>query len=278
MKSVLIIGGDSTIGSAIADACRDAGIHIERTSRRPGAEGHSLDLAQAAKTWANMPAVDVAYVCAAIAKLDACEMYPAQTSFVNVQQTRTLCEQLIAQGTHIIFFSSNHVFDGGVPMRRPTDLVSPQSQYGKQKAALESYLLSQRGSAAVLRLTKVVTRPWHLLQRWERALRRGETLSAFMDLVFAPIPLLEVAASAITLGAEGHTGVFHLSGTEDISYYEAAKHFAQSLDLDVRLVRPATAAEQGIPLWLRPMHTTLRTSHGILSRAVPPPDELFTLQ
>jgi dTDP-4-dehydrorhamnose reductase len=275
MKSALIIGGESAIGSAIANACQNAGIHIERTSRRPEAKVLSLDLAKAEYSWPNMPPVDVAYVCAAIAKLDVCETQPTQTSFVNVQQTRTLCARLIAQGTHIVFFSSNHVFDGAAPMRRTTERISPQSQYGQQKAALESYLLSQQGSVTVLRLTKVVTRPWPLIQRWKSALQNGGAISAFTDLVFAPIPLAEVVASAITLGAARHTGIFHLSGTEDISYYEAATQFAQSLSLDLHLVQPVAAADHGIPLQLRPLCTTLLTSSSIVSNAIPPPMELL---
>lgn len=146
-----IVGGESTIGGALAR--RLAGRALTTTRRAGGSL--RLDQASPASSWPALAAVDVAFLCAAVGHLDACEAEPLATRRVNVDATVELARRRQAGGAFVVFLSSNQVFDGRQPERRHDAPPCPINEYGRQKAETEQRL----EGCAVLRLTKVVTPP-----------------------------------------------------------------------------------------------------------------------
>lgn len=267
MKSALIIGGDSTIGSALHRKLLARGVEAYATSRRRNSAYHYLDLADDPVTWQELPRTDIAYICAATTKLDECEKDPAGTARVNVEHMSELSQRLQANGTHVIFLSTNQVFDGEKPFRTASEAPSPRNEYGRQKAAFEKALLASDKSAAVLRLTKVIAAPLPLLAHWEIALKNAQCVEAFDDLRFAPLPLSTTLEALVELGQKQNTGIFHLSGSEDISYAGIARALAKRIGADEDLVKPISATTKGIPQTFLPKHGTLETSFPALAIA-----------
>lgn len=253
MKSALIIGANSTIGSALKIALIQKNISCTATSRR-GNGDIPLDLAG---SWKPLPKADVAYICAAITKLDVCENDPAHSRLTNVTGTQKLIEELQADGAHVIFLSSNQVFDGSIPYRKATDATSPNNEYGKQKAEVERWLLARPYPASVIRLTKVSSGELPILVKWKESLLRGERIEAFDDLVFAPVELEKVIAALITIGEKKRAGITQLSGAHDISYYALARELARKLGVSEDLVSPVSAQSKGILPQFLPKHGTL---------------------
>ncbi|MDX2073994.1 MAG: sugar nucleotide-binding protein [Alphaproteobacteria bacterium] len=248
-NGALIIGASGTIGKALHAAI--GGTPFTRAE---------LDLADNSEHWPEFPPADVAYLCAAATKLETCEKNPEATQKINVTHMQILAERLQKNGTFIVFLSSNQVFDGSVPFRKTTDAPCPVNEYGRQKAVFEAWLLARNIPAAVLRLTKVVSGPLPITRQWEEALRKGEAVEAFDDLRFAPLPLESVLAALHDIGIKKRAGIFHLSGTHDISYYRIAQMLAQKIGVDSALVRPASAASKGIAPQFLPAHGTLECS------------------
>lgn len=247
----LVVGGDSGIGRALLAADP----HALATSRRGGPL--HLDLSDDPAQWQPPAGVEAAFLCAAVTAIAACERDPAGTRLLNVERTVALARRLEAAGAFVVFLSTNQVFDGSQPQRAGDSPVCPQSEYGRQKAAAER-LLGE--SVAVVRLTKVVAPDTPLFRDWAAALRAGERVRAFTDLVCAPLPLGFVARALLTIGAARAGGVWQLSGERDLSYAELARYLATQLGANAALVETASAADAGLPPSARPRHTTLDTS------------------
>lgn len=274
MKSSLVIGGNSTIGAALMEELQRRGISAHATTRRTDSEFLSLDLAAPPSSWPTLPVCDVAFLCAAITKLDACENDPAGTKLINVERTIEIARRLHAQGSFVVFLSSNHVFDGSKPFRRHDEASCPVNQYGTQKAESEKAILAL-GNSAVLRLTKIIASPFPLFSQWREQLRAGERLRAFTDMAVAPVPLAIAVEALIALGEAQQPGIWQLSGPRDAHYYELAVALARKLGADETLVQPSTTREAGIPASFAPTYSTYEQR---LPAAIAVPDPLDLLE
>jgi dTDP-4-dehydrorhamnose reductase len=276
----LLVGGDSEIGRI---AAAQLGARACATTRRPrGADDAriALDLAGDLSAFAPPDGVTSACILAAVARLADCEKDPAGSARVNVAGTLALAERLIARGVHVLFVSSDKVFDGAAPHMRADAPTAPASEYGRQKARAEAALraLMERGApVAILRLAKVVSPATALLRGWIAALAAGKPVRAFGDMTMAPVPAATVVRAMDALMAERATGVFQLSGPRDISYFDAGRCLAERLGADTSLVLRASVAEIAPPPGAGPPHTTL-DSRALAARygiAVPDPRDVL---
>src|SRR5690606_13067764 len=123
---------------------------------RPGAIAltrRELDLASDVSKW-EPPACDVAFLCAGVSSMERCRTEPERARRVNVAGTIAVAQRLLDRGAHLVYLSSNQVFDGSKPKRRGDEPTCPRSEYGRQKAHVEQALSGQR--ACIVRLTKVL--------------------------------------------------------------------------------------------------------------------------
>jgi len=275
-----LVGGDSEIGGQTFCALKSAGAAVEATTRRldrhaiPG-RSH-LDLAGDLSGWVPPPAVSSACIFAAVARLAACAADPVGSFHVNVTQTLSLIDRLLEQGAHVVFLSTNQVFDGEIPHVAPDAATHPISEYGRQKAQTEAALqakLGQGAPLAILRLAKVVSPEMSLIHNWIANLSVGRPVKAFTDMMMAPIPIELVAKAIIALMRDRAIGVFQLSGPTDVSYLDVAYYIARQVGAVPGLVKPEMAADAGQPLGATPRHTTLDSAMmlGRYGIAVPEP-------
>jgi dTDP-4-dehydrorhamnose reductase len=69
------------------------------------------------------------------------------------------------------------------------------------------------------------------------------------DLHFSPLSLARAAAALIAIGEARAGGIFHASAAADISYADAARHFAASLGAPAALVQPRASGALRGPGW-----------------------------
>jgi dTDP-4-dehydrorhamnose reductase len=251
MSTALIVGVDSLIGAALADALIARGTGVVGTTRRArsGAPGSRmvLDLAAPDAGAAQLPRVDVAIVCAAMARFVDCREQPELARRVNVSAPAALAARLVANGTRVVLLSTSAVFDcrsPRVPADRPT---SPATAYGALKAEAEAAILALGPHGCVLRLTKVITPAMPLFVAWIGALRKNERIEAFDDLRFSPIAVCDVLTALLAVLADGGGGIYQVSGAHDISYADAARHLARRSGVSPDLVRAVRAVDRGVP-------------------------------
>jgi dTDP-4-dehydrorhamnose reductase len=273
-KPWLVVGGDGLIGRALVRQLAGEGRDVLATTRRRGLAGPQrpyLELAQDPSGWTPPQPVSVAFLLAASANQLSCCADPDVSRKINVDHTVALARRLTGQGAFVVFTSTNLVFDGETPRYPTCASPAPTSEYGRQKAAAERQLLALGASVAVVRLTKVLAADMPLIGGWIEALKAGKPVNAFSDLICAPMPVGYVAQALARIGAAGRSGLFHLSGADEVSYVTLAQSLAAKLGVDRGLVRATTSTAAGVALQSIPKHSSLDAQAVADAFALPPP-------
>ncbi len=259
----LIIGADGLIGRALADFLVQTGESVLTTTRKADTLSKKrifFDLLENVSAWSPPKQVSVAYLCAAITSLETCRRNPKQSERVNVGNTVALAKMLIAEGTFVVFLSTNLVYDGSVPFRKADEPVSPLVEYGCQKAETEKRLLALGPSVSVVRLTKVLGPNMPLFNKWIQALQQGKIIHPFSDMVMAPVPLLSVVDILYQVAQKRLPGILQVSGKQDIAYQRIAYYIAQRLGVSQGFVQPIRYQQSGMHFEGVPAYTTLDIS------------------
>jgi dTDP-4-dehydrorhamnose reductase len=262
----LLAGGDSEIGAATARTMNQRHIAAAATTRRrnlASATWPFLDLTAPLDDWHPPKGTRAACVFAAIGRLAACAADPAGSAHVNVTQTLALIDRLLAQNIHVLFLSTNQVFDGSRP-NMPADAPhSPVSEYGRQKARTEAALIERMAKGApvaILRLAKVVSPDMALVRGWIDALKQRRPIRAFHDMTMAPAPAALVSDVILALLQSRARGLFQFTGPRDVSYAETGRYLAARLQADPKLVGETSALDNSLPDGATPRNTTLDSS------------------
>lgn len=253
----LVVGADSLIGGALVQRLSAAGKSVAATTRRRSGTAASihLDLAEYADASAIPEDVSTAFLLAGITSISACEADPEVSRRVNVTGTPALARDLVSRGVHVVFASTNLVFDGSMPFAPPHHPVSPRSAYATQKAEAETALLAT-SRASVLRLSKVAETLHPLLTQWATDLAAGRTIHPFADRKCAPVSLDTVLDALILVGERRQPGIYQLCGTRDFTYAEIASRLAAHMGVAVNAIQPVTSPEAASAA----AHTTIETS------------------
>jgi dTDP-4-dehydrorhamnose reductase len=278
--TLLVVGADGLIGRELARQLRDAGKPVIETTRRKGATSTDrifLDLSTLSES--HLPAQpSVSFLCASITRLEQCRTNPEKTAAINVRGTISLAKSLIDRGSFVVFLSTNLVYDGSVPFQKASCPVNPQSEYGRQKAAVERELLSCGGAVAIVRLTKVLSPDASLFKGWISALRAKNTIHPFSDVTFSPVSLSFVVEVLIRVATRRLSGIIQVSATEDITYQEAAFYLARRLGVCQELVQPVRASDAGLHLEDSPRYTSLDTNRIEVDLDMKPPNVWTTMK
>ena len=273
---VLVVGGDSLIGAAFAQATTQRGDTVFATTRRKELADRSslfLDLARDDIDQVALPPVDSAFFCAAVSGFAVCRTDPALARRVNVEGTARLVGRLTARGVYCVLLSSTAVFNFQKPHVAPDTPTCPLTMHGQIKAESEDIFRAQGALGAILRLTKVITPNAALFAKWVRTLAAGGSITAYTDLHLAPISLDDATLAMSTVARDRGAGIYQISGAGDISYFDLARHLAAMMGLPADRVRPALAVADGIPVEEVARFTTLESSRieALTRRAAPEP-------
>lgn len=259
----LVVGADGLVGSALVASLERRGADVIGTSRRKGRLGANrffLDLAdEASVDVVEKGSFSCAFLCAGITNMIMCEAKHGYSRQINVINTLNLARRLRASGARVVFLSSNTVFNGKA--LRPSEEADhcPSTEYGRQKVEVEQELLSSGDaeSVSIVRLSKVLSPVSGMAAEFIKQLTLGEPCMAFNDLWMSPISLDCVTRALLALAAGKYSGVFHLSGSDEITYAEFAHRLAAHIGADPTLVRPISSIEGGVEVLFRPDHPAL---------------------
>ena len=231
-RRILIVGGDSTIGTALAQHFALAGDDVLATTRRSEVASASrplLDLREPSSRWPDLEA-DVAFVCAAQTSIARCEEDPGGTYAINVDATGALLRGLYEVCDFVVLPSTSLVFSGERAGCAPGDELSPLTAYGQQKAELERFATQTAGDrTCVVRIGKVVSARVPLFARWCSALTAGERIAAFNDMVMAPVSIAHICELFDRVAQRRVAGTFHFTSADEITYAQAGRELALAL-------------------------------------------------
>jgi dTDP-4-dehydrorhamnose reductase len=282
MQKWIVVGGDGLIGSQLAGWSGRVDAEVLLTSRRgSGRQGRFFaDLEGDRVDDIVSTGAEVVVLCAATTNLRACERNPELSYRINVSATVGLARRLVEQGAFVIFLSSNAVFDGRVAWPQEQQTHSPTCEYGRQKAVAEQLLLDLPGAAdrvAVVRLSKVLSPGAGMVAEFLRCASARIQCEAFEDLKMSPISLRYVSNGLMKIASGRLPGIFHLSGTEELSYGEFASRLFERLGADTSLIHRVPSVQLGADVLFRPEHPGLgmNRTRSLLDTFPEAMDELF---
>lgn len=196
---------------------------------------------------------------AAITSVEECEANPVLARHVNVDIAVNIARACAKLDISLIHISSDHLFTGNARFVDETCPAKPVNMYAQTKAQAELGVLDAHGEAMVVRTNFY---GWGTSYRRSfsdvviGALRSGNELTLFKDVVYTPI-LIETAAQAVhdlvNLKAKG---IFHVVGDECISKYGFGLRIAEEFNLDPSIIKPGFMAGQ-VSLVQRPHDMSL---------------------
>ncbi len=184
---------------------------------------------------------------ASIGSVDYAQQHPEETRAVNVAGTAHIVAAAAAVKAHLIYISSNAVFNGTRAPYREEDPVSPVNIYGELKVKAERLV------TACHTIPTTIVRPilmygWnHPTERinpvtWVlRELAKGVTLPVVTDTYTNPLWAPNCAEAIWRIVALKTPGVFHLAGRDRVNRYEFAVETAQVFGLNPAQLKPVTS-------------------------------------
>jgi dTDP-4-dehydrorhamnose reductase len=273
----LIVGVDGSFGGGLRQSLTRLGHDVIATTRRSDHAGDHLLLDLAAPLPA-LPQVDVAVICAAMARVEDCRLYPELAYRVNVAAPIELSRSLTQAGARVILLSTSTVFGCLTPFVEESATPMPRSAYGQLKAEAEARLLDLGSRVSVLRLTKVVKPNAGLLSQWIRSLGEGKTVRAFDDSRFCPLAVEHVVGAIMAVIESGAGGAYHVSWSRDLSFAEAAVFLAHRIGAANDRVEPVHGIDSGLPYAELTPFTSLATGRLSALAGFVPPEPLEVLQ
>jgi dTDP-4-dehydrorhamnose reductase len=194
---------------------------------------------------------------------EQCARDPAGTAKINVDSITRLMSEVIEAGLTPVFLSTDYVFDGTRGLRTEDEAQCPNTEYGRQKAAVEQWLRARSEPWLIARLSKVVSgnRNIHsVLGQWVNDIVDGRPMRSATDQIFSPLHVDDVAAAIIKLAEQGDTGIYHVAGPDALSRYDLNKLLVgciQVVDPGVRAaVEPCSLRDIKF-LERRPLNTSI---------------------
>jgi len=258
---VLVTGGDGQLGRDLRDVLAgqvpDGGV---AGSGRPAVadvlstDVDTLDVSDRLAVTEAVEAFrpDIVLHAGALTAVDACESDPDRAFAVNTLGTRHLTEAARRVGAHLVYVSTDYVFDG--TLQRPYrewDRTNPQSIYGQSKLGGELEAVSLGGDR-----TTVVRTAWvsgaHGANMVKTVLRLamsgGDGPLRFVDdQQGTPTFTADLAPAIVGLALDRRPGTFHVTNQGETTWFGFARAVLVSAGLDPRRVEAITTEQLDPP-------------------------------
>lgn len=264
MTRSLVIGASGLVGSALMRQLGDKAIGTVCTADAQDGKYIQFDITNTRmhQMILNSQHFDTVYLAGGITNMDRCETQKSLTESVNVTSVIRFLS-ILPKYVKVIFFSSNAVFDGSFNLAYSKDSYrAPISEYGKQKLAVENYLLETNSS--IIRTVGVFgkeTKKKNFAYRIVRELTLGNEVYVPSDQKMNPTYSDDLAKWSI-LAADDGTGIFHIAGDTCLFKYDFAVDIAKKFNLDWSLIIPTKSSDMRQPA-LRPINGCLEVNLGV---------------
>lgn len=247
----LLIGASGQLGRALAG--RFAGPSLVVASNRHARDGERrIDLGDADATRAVLAEVrpDLILVAGAMCNVDQCELEPELCERINSRGPAVVAEHARASGARVVFFSTDHVFEGGDTAYVEDDRISPLNVYARSKARAEEALRELLPDRHVIVRTGWIYGPDY--ERRNFVLRLIDRIRAGEDAIAVPSDQWgspsytdDIAAAAAYLVERGATGTFHATGPDYVDRAALAAAICDRFGVEPRALQPRPTVALG---------------------------------
>ncbi len=262
---LLITGANGQLGTDLQALCGHSGDEVHAL----GHDGLDVGDRDAVLQAFGVLCPDVVIHAGAWTNVDGCETDPDKAYRVNSYGTRNIAEGSSIVGAHMVYVSTDYVFDGrgsgpngGEPYSE-WDAPAPTSNYGRSKLGGEQEVAALLGAAGtVVRTSWVVgLHGSNFLKTMLRIAANGENtpVTVVDDQHGCPSFTTDLAVGLRRLAAARMPGTFHLTNTGAVSWCGLAKAIFAIAGYDPARVVPITTDE------LVPRRLARRPAYSVLN-------------
>lgn len=258
---VLVTGAGGQLGRDLVAAFSDAGQHHDVIAASHGQlDVGDRDAVLQAVTTLRPDAIIHAGAWTAV---DACEGDPDRAFLVNALGTRHVAEGSALTGAHLLYVSTDYVFDGTSPAPyREWDEPNPLSVYGRSKLAGEREVSVIRPGSTIVRTSWVCgVHGSNMVKTVLRLAAERSQLSFVDDQHGCPTFTEELADMVVRLTIARLPGLFHVTNQGPTTWYQFARDVLTAAGRDPEIVRPISTAE------LMPPRPAPRPANSVLDNA-----------
>lgn len=260
---LLITGGSGLLGSSLAEVAVAEGHQVFSGYCRHSPEfgaALSLDLLEGDEVERAISEVapQVIFHTAALTDVDRCEDDPDLAWRTNVLGTERVARAAAEVGAHLVYVSTDYVFDGEGGMYREEDRTDPVNCYGRTKLSAEGFCDFVGRTSVIYGARPASGKVNFALWLIER-LAAGEEVRIVTDQFITPTLNTNLARMLLEAGERRLSGVYHMAGATRVSRYDFAVEIARAFGLDEGLIAPSRISEMR---WRakRPRDSSLDTS------------------
>lgn len=175
---------------------------------------------------------------AAFHDLDAGEENPEKAKKVNVEGTKYIAEAAEKLGAHMIFISTDYVFDGERGDYSEKDEVNPVSVYAENKVEAERTVKEKSSKYTILRPSVIFNGKHDNFFTWAKGeLEDGNDVPVITDQTCCPMYAPNLAEIIVEAAEEEITGTYHAAGDSKVTRYESVQIMKEELGLDGEVAR-----------------------------------------
>ena len=245
-------GASGLLGQKVAQLALEKGHEVYSTYKEhPTNSGNpiKLDLTnqdQVSKTISHLKPQVVIHA-AAYTDVDGCEINQDLAWRVNAEATKHIAEASAKANSHIIYVSTDYVFDGEKGLYSEEDQPKPISHYGYTKLKGEDFIKEHAQEWCITRASVIYG--WGQQYKLNFAtwlinnLKQGKEVKVLVDQYVSPTLNTNLAEMLLEIAQRRITGILHTAGATRISRHEFALELARVFNLNKDLIKPAKTHE-----------------------------------
>lgn len=201
---------------------------------------------------------------AAMTQVDQCELNKQDCYNVNVTATRFIIDAARAVEARLVYVSTDFIFDGSHGPYKEDDEPSPVNYYGSTKLVAEKAVMESQLDWAIARTILVygvapASGRVNIVSWVKQSLEQSQAINMVNDQYRTPTFVHDLAAGIILIIEKNASGVYHLSGGEQMTPYQMAVATAKFFGLPASLINESKTPDISQPA-LRPPRTGFNIS------------------
>lgn len=271
-QTILLTGSTGLLAKGMIETKPEGievvGIHLRNYPVDDGhrVSHHVVDLLNAASVEALFERYRFQCVvhAAGIGNVDYVETHPEEGMASNLHATMNIVHACRSHGIHLVYISTNAVFDGDHAPYSEQSSPNPINRYGRIKLDCEKYVADHLDACTILR--PILMYGWHypdsrmnpvtwLIERF----RKGDSVHMVHDVYENPLYNIQCGEILWRCVEEKPYGIIHAAGGEIVNRYEFALGVAEIFGYPKRLVE-AVDSSYFPAIAPRPLNTSFDTS------------------
>jgi len=202
---------------------------------------------------------------AARSNIEDCEKFPKEANLINVISTKHILKAIKNTPIHLVFSSSNAIFDGKNPPYQENDQPQPLNIYAKTKWLAERLIQSQAKYFTILRFASIFGWPPkgardNDVTYYLNKLRQTVPLYLVNDRFYNPVFALRAAIAIDKVIKKKQYGIFHIAGQDRITRFTFIQTLVRAFNLNQKPTLIPVASNFFPHLVNRPKDSTLTTA------------------